>query len=162
MEQMAERTAEGQMHDAVLSQILHKNPFEVPPSLIREQAQQLFVESGMQGQSNVGFDDPTIPEAMREDFSQRAKRQIETTLLLDTLVEQLGITSTEEEVDLKIENFGAASAEQRQQIETFYADPRNRQMLQGRLCREKALQAIVGKAHVRVVQEDIAEAEEND
>ena len=37
-----------QMHDAILSQILNKNPFEVPPGLIREQAQQLFVESGMQ------------------------------------------------------------------------------------------------------------------
>jgi trigger factor len=162
MEQMAERTAEGQMHDAVLSQILSKNPFEVPPVLVREQAQQLFVESGLQGQGNVSFDDPTIPEAIREDFSQRAKRQIETTLLLDALVEQLGITSTEEEVDLKIGNFGAASVEQQQQVETFYADPRNRQMLQGRLCREKALEAVVGKAHVRVVQEDIAGAEEND
>ena len=162
MERMAERTAEGQMHDAVLSQILNKNPFEVPPGLIREHAQQLFVEAGMQGQSNVSFDDPTIPEAIREDFSQRAKRQIETTLLLDALVEQLGITSTEEEVDLKIENFGATSVEQRQQIDTFYADPSNRQMLQGRLRREKALQAVVEKAHIRVVQEDVAGAEEND
>ncbi len=162
MEQRAARAAEGKVHDAVLSQILSRNPFEVPPGLIREQAQQLFVESGMQGQSNVSFDDPTIPEAIREDFSQRAKRQIETTLLLDALVEQLGITSTEEEVDLKIENFGARSAEHRQQIDTFYADPRNRRMLRGRLCREKALQAVVGKAYVRVVQEDIAGAEEND
>ena len=162
MEQMAERTAEGQMHDAVLSHILTKNPFEVPPGLIREQAQRLFVESGMQGQSNASFDDPTIPEAIREDFSQRAKRQIETTLLLDALVEQLGISSTEDEVDLKIEDFGATSVEQRQQIEAFYADPTNRQMLQGRLRREKALQAVVGKAHIREVQEDVAGAEEND
>ena len=162
MEQMAERTAEGRMHDAVLSQILNKNPFEVPPGLIREQAQQLLVESGMQGRDNVSFDDPAIPEAMREDFSQRARRQIETTLLLDALVEQLGVTSTEEEVELQIENFGAASVEQRQQIDTFYADPRNRQMLHGRLCREKALRTVVEKAHIRVVQEDVAGAEEND
>ena len=152
MEQMAERRAEGQMYDAVLSQMLNKNPFEVPPGLIREQAQQLFVESGMQGQGNVTFDDPTIPEAIREDFSQRAKRQIETTLLLDALVEQLGVTSTEEEVDLKIEGFGAASVEHRQQIEARYADPTNRQMLKGRLLREKALQAVVEKAHIQTVQ----------
>ena len=116
----------------------------------------------MQGRGNASFDDPAIPEAIREDFSQRAKRQIETTLLLDALVEQLAISSTEDEVDLKIEDFGAASVEQRQQIEAFYADPTNRQMLQGRLRREKALQAVVGKAHIRVVQEDVAGAEEND
>ncbi len=162
MEQMAERTAEGRMRDAVLSQILNKNPFAVPPGLIREQAQQLFAELGMQRGSKVSFDDPTIPESIREDLSLRAKRQIETTLLLDALVEQLDITSTEEEVDVKIENLEAASVEQRQQIGTFYADPTNRQMLQGRLCREKALQAVVGKAHIRVVQEDVAGAEEND
>jgi hypothetical protein len=35
-------------------------------------------------------------------------------------------------------------------------------MLQGRLRREKALQAIVEKTHIRVVQEDVAGAEEND
>ncbi len=162
MEQMVERRAEGQMHEAVLGQMLNKNPFEVPPGLIREQAQQLFVESGMQGQGKVAFDDPTIPEVIREDFSQRAKRQIETTLLLDALVEQLGVTSTEEEVDLKIEDFGAASVEHRQQIEALYADPTNRQMLKGRLLREKALQAVVEKAHIRTVLRDVAGAEEND
>ncbi len=162
MEKMAERRAEGQMYDAVLSQMLNKNPFEVPPGLIREQAQQLFVESGMQGQGNITFDDPTIPDAIREDFSQRAQRQIETTVLLDALVEQLSVTSTEEEVDLKIEDFGSVSAEHRQQIEALYANPTNRQMLKGRLLREKALQAVIEKVHIRTVQKDVAGAEEND
>ena len=35
-------------------------------------------------------------------------------------------------------------------------------MLQGRLCREKGTSGGCGKAHVRVVQEDVAGVEEND
>ena len=162
IEQTAERRAEEQMHYDLLSQLLSKNPFEVPQGLIREQAQQLFVESGMQGQGNMAFDDPRIPEAIREDLAQRAKRQIETTFLLDALVAELGLTVTQEEVEQKVADFAATSVEHQQQIQSFYADPQNRQMLQGRLLREKALQALVEKTNIRTVQKDVAGAEEND
>ena len=162
IEQMAERRAEGKMHDDLLSQVLDKNPFDVPPGLIREQAQQLFVESGLQGQQNMAFDDAAIPEALRDDFSQRAKRQIETTLLLDALVSQVGLRMTDEEIDAKVAEFSEANAEHRQQVESYYADPTNREMLKNRLLREKALEEVVSKADIQTVAQDIAGGVEND
>ena len=156
IEQMAERRAEGQMHEDLIDQLLSRNPFDIPPGLIREQTQQLLVEAGVQRQENDSSQETTIPEAVRAGFSLRAKRQIQTTVILDALAGQIGLTITAEEVDQKAAEFASASVDHRQQIEAFYTDPTNRRMLEGRLLREQGLRAVVEKANVRIVPKDVA------
>jgi trigger factor len=162
LDQIAKRRAEGQMHEDLMDQLLSRNPFDVPPGLIHEQTQQLLVEAGVQRPENASSPETMIPESVREGFSQRAKRQIQTTVILDTLAEQLGLTMTVEEVDQKAAEFASASVEHRQQIEAFYADSANRRMLEGRLLREKALQAAVEKASVRMAAKGVAGDQEKD
>lgn len=162
LEQSAERRAEQQMESDLVSQMLRRHPVEVPPGLVREHAQRLFVETGLQPRDGMAFDDPALPQAVREDLSARAKRQIETTWLLDALAEQLGLTLSEDAVNTKVAEFAAANAEQRQQVEALYADADNRRMLQSRLLREEALRAVVEKADIRTVHADVAETPEND
>lgn len=161
MERTAQRRAEQQMESDLVGQMFSRHPFEVPPGLVREHAQRLFAESGLRPREDMAFDDPAIPQTMREDLSARAKRQIETTWLLDALVEQLGLTLSEEAVDLKIAEFTAANVEQRQQIESLYADADRRQMLKARLLREEALRAVVEKADVRTIHADVADTQGN-
>lgn len=161
LERTAQRRAEQQMESDLVGQLFSRHPFEVPPGLVREHAQRLFAESGLRPREDMAFDDPAIPQAMREDLSARAKRQIETTWLLDALVEQLGLTLSEEAVDRKIAEFTAANVEQRQQIESLYADADRRQMLKARLLREEALRAVVEKADVRTIHADVADTQGN-
>ena len=161
LERTAQRRAEQQMESDLVGQMLGRHPFEVPPGLIREHAQRLFAESGLRPREDMAFDDPAIPQTMREDLSARAKRQIETTWLLDALVEQLGLTLSEEAVERKIAEFTAANVEQRQQIESLYADADRRQMLKARLLREEALRAVVEKAAVRTIHADVADTQGN-
>lgn len=161
LERTAQRRAEQQMESDLVGQMFGRHPFEVPPGLVREHAQRLFAESGLRPREDMAFDDPAIPQTMREDLSARAKRQIETTWLLDALVEQLGLTLSEEAVDRKIAEFTAANVEQRQQIESLYADADRRQMLKARLLREEALRAVVEKADVRTIHADVADTQGN-
>ena len=156
LEQMAERRAEGQMHEGLIGELLSRNPFEIPPGLVHEQTQQLLVDAGVQRPENASSQETTIPESVREGFSLRAKRQIQTTVILDALVGQIGLTVTAEEIDQKAADFASASVEHRQQIEAFYTDPTNRRMLEGRLLREKGLRAVVEKANVKMVPKDVA------
>ncbi len=164
LEEIAERKAEGEMQQEVLSQVLRRNPFEVPNGLVREQAQQLFAESGMSGGRNIAFDDPTMPEALRDSFSQRAKRQIETTFLLDTLAGELSLTVSPEELDQKVEELVGQNGQHGEEIRNFYSDRDNRGMLEGRMVREKALDEILDKANVRQGKEksDVAGPGESD
>ncbi len=164
LEEMAERKAEGEMQQEVLSQVLSRNPFEVPSGLVREQAQQLFNESGMSGGRNIAFDDPTMPEALRDSFAQRARRQIETTFLLDTLAAELSLAVSPEELDQKVAELIGQNGQHGEEIRSFYANRENRGMLEGRIVREKALDAILDKANVREGKEksDVAGPGESD
>ena len=150
------------MHEGLIGQLLSRNPFDIPPGLVHEQTQQLLVEAGVQRPENASSQETMIPESVREGFSLRAKRQIQTTVILDALAGQIGLTITAEEVDQKAAEFVSASVEHRQQIEAFYTDPTNRRMLEGRLLREKGLRAVVEKAKVRMVPKDVAGEQEKD
>ena len=74
LQSAADRRVENQMHEALLAGIYEKNPFEVPPSLIREQLRQLFVESGIQRQEeDVSAGEGRLTDELREQFTVRAR-----------------------------------------------------------------------------------------
>ena len=103
-------------------------------------------------------DDPaarkaTLSDQLREEFETRARRQIQAVLLLDALVQQLGLSVSEEELRQRIEEFAAAGGvERQQQVEAFYAKEENRHTLERRLLHEKALHFVADKAAIRVVE----------
>src|SRR5262249_10414974 len=47
LQQQLDRQAESQLEEALLSQLITQNPFEVPPSLVREQERHMLVEAGI-------------------------------------------------------------------------------------------------------------------
>jgi len=155
LQQAADRHAENQMEEELITQLLIRNPFEVPPSLAREQEHRILLEAGV---LRAG-DDPaakkaTLPEGLREEFTTRARRQVQTVLLLDALAKQLELAVSEEDLRQYIEEVIAANgAERQQQIEAFYAKEENRHALERRLLHEKALRSVVDKAAIKIVEE---------
>lgn len=153
-----ERRAEGQMEEALITQLLSRNPVEVPPSLMREQEQRMLLEAGVQrrgGDADASVE--ALPESLREEFSARARRQVQTVLLLDSLAKQLELSVSDEELDQRIAEFvTAAGVERQQHLEAFYAKAENRRALQNRLLHEKALHFVVDKASISTVEKGVA------
>ena len=163
LQSAADRRVENQMHEALLAGIYEKNPFEVPPSLIREQLRQLFVESGIQRQEeDVSVGEERLTDELREQFTVRARQSVQSAFLLDALIEHLSVSVTEEDVRQKIEELSASGAEQQRQVEAFYAKGENRQSLERQLMREKAIQAVVDKAQIKTVDKEVTGAQEKD
>ena len=163
LQSAADRRVENQMHEALLAGIYEKNPFEVPPSLIREQLRQLFVESGIQRQEeDVSVGEGRLTDELREQFTVRARQSVQSAFLLDALIEHLSVSVTEEDVRQKIEELSASGAEQQRQVEAFYAKGENRQSLERQLMREKAIQAVVDKAQIKTVDKEVTGAQEKD
>ena len=161
--QAAERRVENQLHEALLAGVYEKNPFEVPPSLVREQLRQLFVEAGIQRpEEDVSVGEGRLTDELREQFTTRARQSVQSVFIVDALVEQLSLSVSEEEVAQKIEELSSANPEQRQQLENFYAKAENRQALERQLLREKAIQAVVDKAEIKAVDKDVAGTGEKD
>ena len=163
LQSAADRRVENQMHEALLAGIYEKNPFEVPPSLIREQLRQLFVESGIQRQEeDVSVGEGRLTDELREQFTVRARQSVQSAFLLDALIEHLSVSVTEEDVRQKIEELSASGSEQQRQVEAFYAKGENRQSLERQLMREKAIQAVVDKAQIKTVDKEVTGAQEKD
>lgn len=156
LHQAAERRAENQLHEALLAGVYERNPFEVPPSLIREQLRQLFVEAGIQRpEEDVSVGEGRLPDELREQFTTRARQNVQSVFIVDALVEQLSLSVSEESVRQKIEALSSANPEQKQRLENFYAQAENRQALERQLLREKAIQAVVDKAEIKAVDREV-------
>ena len=163
LHQATERRVENQLHEALLAGVYEKNPFEVPPSLVREQLRQLFVEAGIQRpEEDVSVGEGRLTDELHEQFTARARQSVQSVFIVDALVEQLSLSVSEEEVAQKIEELSSANPEQKQQLENFYAKAENRQALERQLLREKAIQAVVDKAEIKAVDRDVAGTGEKD
>jgi len=156
LQQAVDRRAENQVEEELITQLLVRNPFEVPPSLAREQEHRMLLEAGVLRPG----DDPaakkaTLPEGLQEEVATRARRQVQTALVLDALAKQLELSVSAEDLRRCIEDLTAANGvERQQQIEAFYAKEENRRALERRLLHEKALRLVVDKAVIKVREEN--------
>jgi FKBP-type peptidyl-prolyl cis-trans isomerase (trigger factor) len=121
----------------------------------------MLVEAGvLRPEEDFPSRQTSLPEQLQEEISTRARRQVQSFLLLDALAKQLGVLVAEEEIQKRIEDIVAASGiERRQQIEALYERQENRSNLDQRLQQEKTLRLVVDKAQVKVVEKDIGEGE---
>jgi trigger factor len=159
-----DRRAEVQLENDLVSQLLVRNPFNIPPSLIREQEHRLLLESGLvRSGEDPGKSLAALPEALRTEVSARAQRQVQTALLLDALATHAHLSVSEEEIHQRVEEIAAASGgERQQQITAFYERAENHRALQSRLLQEKALRFVVDKAQIKAVEKGVAGEEEKE
>lgn len=164
LQQAADRRAENQMQDALLAQLLTANPFEVPPSLVREQVHRMLVDAGvMRPGTDLPANETALPETLREEFTSRAQKKVQAVFLLDALAKQLQLSVADEELQQQIAEFATSAGVERQpQIEAYYAKDENRRTLRNRLLHDKALRFVVEKANVKVVEGDVAGGDEKD
>jgi len=164
LQQTADRRAESQMQDVLLTQLLNANPFEVPPSLVREQVQRMLIDAGVvRPGADRPPDEAALPEALRDEFTARARKQVQAVFLLDALARQLELSVSDEELQQQIAEVAASAGVERQpQVDAFYAKDENRRTLRNRLLHDKALRFVVEKAQVKIVETDIAGGPEKD
>jgi trigger factor len=159
-----DRRAEAQLENDLVSQLLVRNPFDIPPSLIREQEHRLLLESGLvRSGEDPGKSLTALPEALRTEVSARAQRQVQTALLLDALANHARLSVSEEEIHQRIEEIAAASGvERQQQITAFYERAENHRALQNRLLQEKTLRFVVDRVKIKTGEKGVAGGKEKE
>jgi trigger factor len=162
LQQTADRQTDNQLHDAVVTRLLEANPFEVPPTLVREQLRRMLVDARIASPDiDVATLESRLPEALREEFVGRAKKQVQMAFLFEALAKQLELTVPDDEVQQQISEIVQNLGPDRQsQLTAFYAREENRRVLCNRLLHDKALRWVVEKANVKVVEQDVAGGEE--
>ncbi len=153
------RTAE-QLENRLLELIADDSSVEIPHSMIEHQAEHLcnyFLQNMQrQGLSEEMYLEMTGQdrEGMQAQFAPQARTQIMHDLILESIVEQEGITATEDEVEAKIQEYMGSAGEVTPELEERMREYWNsqREGVEVSMIREKALQLIIDGATITEVE----------
>src|SRR4030042_3268741 len=101
IEKEKELALERQLKDLVVDQLLEANPFEVPESLVEEQAKAMVSDTKLRlaAQGVVLKNMGVSEEKLQEDYRAMAQKQVRTFLILEKIAGQEGIEVTDEEAE---------------------------------------------------------------
>jgi trigger factor len=149
--------ADEQVREQIVDELLRRNAFDVPKSLVDRQAdafvEDLLARLGEQ-RGNLERDTQRL-EKLREECRPRAERQVRTVLALDALARQMNTEVGDDEVERRIGELATRAGEQARRLREFYGDDAARAELRARMARERALERLVAEA--RVEEFDAAE-----
>ena len=95
---------ERHLKDQLVDQLLQSSPFELPGSLVEEQAKSLVSDTKRRlASQGMAFESLGVSEEkLQEDYRETAQKQVRTFLILERISEQEGMTVTNEEVEERL------------------------------------------------------------
>jgi trigger factor len=148
------READDQVRGQIVDELVKRNPFDVPQSLVERQVAS-FVEdlTSRLGERRAELErDAERLEKLRADYRPRAEQQVRAVLALDAVARDMGIAIADADVDRRIGEMAANAGEQGARLREIYREDGARAELRARLARERALDAIVSAARVEDVE----------
>jgi trigger factor len=144
---------EQQLKDQVVDQLLEANPFEVPESLVEEQAKAMVSDTKLrlaaQGVAlkNLGVSE----EKLQGDYRAMAQKQVKTFLILEKIASQEGITVTDEEADNRLKEMSERMHQPFDTVKGYYEKNGLLPEVKAGILRDKTLNFLFEKANVEYV-----------
>ena len=153
IEKEKELTLERQLKDQLVDQLLEANPFEVPESLVEEQAKTMVSDTKLrlaaQGVvlKNLGVSE----EKLQEDYKAMAQKQVRTFLILDKIAGQEGIAVTDEEAEGRLKEMSERMHQKFDVLKRYYEKNGLLPEVKAGIIRDKILNFLLEKANVNYV-----------
>ena len=155
-----DRERQNLLEKQALDQLLGAHTFEVPPSLIHQEQEDILREQwqrmAQHGLNLAGVDH----EKMLESIKPVAERRVRTRLLLERLARQEGITVDDSEVEAGLQRLASSTGRELVQVRQFYEEHQLLEVLRRQLQDEKTLKLIVDQAQIVAAPEAEAQSEE--
>jgi len=135
---------DAEMREQVIDRLVEKNPVPLPPSLVRQQEQQMLQEmfnlARMMGQMPDG--------SMLEGLHERAERRVRAGMLLGALARQAKLEVTDGEIDGKIKEIADRTGKHVAKVKADFAGER-RGELESELLEGKLMDYLLARATIR-------------
>jgi len=144
---------EHQLKDQAVDQLFNANPFEVPESLVEEQAKAMVSDTKLrlaaQGVAlkNLGVSE----EKLQGDYRAVAQKQVKTFLILEKIASQEGIAVTDEEVDARLKEISERMRQPFDAVKRYYEKNGLLPEVKAAILRDKTLNVLLEKAKVQYV-----------
>ena len=153
IEKEKELGLERQLKDQVVDQLLEANPFEVPDSLVEEQAKAMVSDTKLrlaaQGVvlNNLGVSE----EKLQEDYKVMAQKQVRTFLILEKIAGQEGIAVTDDEADDRLREMSERMHQKFDVVKRYYEKNGLLPEVKDGIIRDKTLNFLLEKANINYI-----------
>jgi trigger factor len=151
MQKAKEMGLDRHFKDQIVDQLLQKNSFEIPPSLVEDQNQALVSEAKLRlASQGMNLKDMDISEdKLREDYRAVAERQVKTYLILEKIAGQEGISVSDEEVQDRLKEISERSHQKLEAVKRYYEKNGLIPEIQAGLLSDKTLNFLLEKSHIK-------------
>ncbi len=155
LEASAKARTDAQLKEAVLDALIENNPFDVPPALVKAQAQRFAMET-LQRMPRQHAERlwNTQHERLTEEARPKALKSVRTALILEKLVDTTELTVSDEEIEEKVQQIAAEVGQTPKTIRSFYARQGDEELKRQTLS-DKVLLDIAEKAELEQVDESL-------
>ena len=150
IEKEKEMALDRQLRDQVVDQLLEANPFEVPESLVEEQAKALVSDTKLKlAAQGVVFKNLGVSEEkLQEDYKTMAQKQVRTFLILEKIAGQEGIAATDEEAEDRLKEMSERMHQKFDVVKRYYEKNGLLPEVKAGIIRDKALSFLLEKADI--------------
>lgn len=138
------------LKDQMIDQLIQAHPFEVPESMVEEQAKALVSDTKLRlASQGIVLKNLNIPEEkLQEDYREVAQKQVKTFLILETIASQEGITVTDEEVEERLRSIAERAHQKLEVVKRYYESNGLIPELKTGILTDKTLNFLLSKANI--------------
>ncbi|HUL32072.1 MAG TPA: hypothetical protein VLZ03_16590, partial [Thermodesulfobacteriota bacterium] len=145
-----EAALDRQLRDQVVDHLLEANAFDVPESLVEEQAKALVSDTKLKlAAQGVAFKNLGVSEEkLQEDYKTMAQKQVKTFLILEKIAGQEGIAATDEETEDRLKEMSERMHQKFDVVKRYYEKNGLLPEVKAGILRDKTLSFLLEKANV--------------
>ena len=142
---------ERQLKDQMVDQLLQKNIFEVPESLVDEQTKALVSDTKLRlATQGMTIDTLGVSEQkLQEDYRETALKQVKTFLILEKIALQEGVTVTDEEVEDRLREISERAHQKIDAVKRYYEKNGLIPEVKAGIMNEKTLNFLLEKTNIK-------------
>ena len=141
-----ERERQGRLEEQALDQLIANHPFEVPPSLIRQEQENLLRDQVQFMQSHGLNIEGLEVEGMLERLKPKAERRVRVGLIFNKIAARENVAVSAEELEEGLARVAERSGSTTPQVRKFYEENNLMESLRRQLRDEKVMQLILDAA----------------
>jgi len=134
----------------LIGQLIEKNPFESPSSMVERQIEFMIADTQRvllsQGSSLEKLGIPA--DTMKENYRDEAEKQVKCSLLIEVIAKKEDITVGDEEVEEKLKEIARANNQEVEKVRDFYRKQGLWEGLKTKLLENKTLDFLLERAKI--------------
>jgi trigger factor len=154
-----EQERQAHLENQVADQLLAGHQFEVPPSLLRQE-QENMLQDQMERYRQMGLDPAHMDAAkMLEVLQPMAERRVKVSLILERIADQEGLAVDQAEEDAALARIAVNSGRDVAEVKKFYEEHGLKGSLRRRLRHDKTMKLLLDNAEINAPALSAEEAE---